>query len=98
MNPITRYTMNHGKIDSHITCPTCKNTLDGFAEVADEGAKPKDGDISICVYCGSINKYTNDVKDLIKMDQDSLLALERESPEDFNTVILISRKVKERLN
>lgn len=90
--------MSHGKIDAHISCPTCKNTLDGFTEVDDDSRKPKDGDISICVYCGSINKYANDVKDLIKMDQDSLLSLEKECPEDFNKVLLISRKIKERFN
>jgi hypothetical protein len=44
----------HGK---HQKCTVCKKTLDGHTSVGEKDLIPKEGDISICVYCGTIYRY-----------------------------------------
>ena len=41
-------------------CPTCNKSLDGALGVDYTGA-PKPNDIAICLYCHSINVFTEDL-------------------------------------
>ena len=34
-------------------CPACDMKIDGFTPVDDKKAIPKEGDISVCVYCAT---------------------------------------------
>lgn len=36
------------------SCPTCKHTIDG---ATGGGKAPAPGDVSICLYCGTIGQY-----------------------------------------
>lgn len=47
-----------GKIAGAPKCPNpdCKMPLDGFTAL-EEGAKPTEGDISICAYCAEVCEF-----------------------------------------
>lgn len=39
-------------------CPVCHSHNDGHQSMSGDDSVPGDGDLSICVYCGTINMYT----------------------------------------
>jgi RNase P subunit RPR2 len=41
-------------------CSSCKKVLDGTSCVDDED-KPKSGDITICLYCGNLMAFNDDL-------------------------------------
>ena len=42
----------------HGQCPTCGTRLTGTTDITPENARPKPGDLSVCVYCGAILTFT----------------------------------------
>lgn len=42
---------------ANITCTKCGAKNDAHTEARDETAVPKNGDLSICLYCGHITAY-----------------------------------------
>ena len=38
-------------------CPKCGKVIDQAADVDNENCAPKEGDISLCFYCGEILKF-----------------------------------------
>ena len=42
-----------GRLATTPKCPTCKTVIDGFTSINTPNAVPKDGDLSICAYCGT---------------------------------------------
>lgn len=36
-----------------VVCPTCTRPLDGETCVTEPGASPAEGDVSVCIYCGT---------------------------------------------
>lgn len=38
-----------------LACPECYAMNDGTTDVEGSDAKPEDGDLSICAYCGSVS-------------------------------------------
>jgi transcription elongation factor Elf1 len=42
------------------TCPSCGKLLDGAAGVATD-ARPEPGDVSVCVYCGHLMAFADDL-------------------------------------
>lgn len=42
-----------------VFCPVCKSENDGHTDVSGADSTPSDGDISLCIYCGTISEYTN---------------------------------------
>jgi hypothetical protein len=49
---------DEGKIKGFPRCPNpeCQKPLDGFTAL-EEGAKPREGDISICAYCAEVCEF-----------------------------------------
>lgn len=39
------------------TCPECKSPNDGHSSVTNDDTQPEDGDLSICLYCGTPSLY-----------------------------------------
>ena len=73
--------MKHGKLESKLHCLKCKENVDGFS--CEEDASPRDGDISICVYCGTIGKYAQNVTKLEPMTESELESIKLEEPEVY---------------
>jgi len=42
-----------GRLVGEPKCPTCASTIDGFSGISDPNATPKNGDVTICAYCGT---------------------------------------------
>jgi hypothetical protein len=43
-------------------CPKCNALLDGGCGLNNHGAEPAPGDVTICVYCGSLNCFKDDLQ------------------------------------
>ncbi len=43
------------------TCPTCKYVNDAATYLQDESAQPKPGDFSVCLHCGEILIFNDDL-------------------------------------
>jgi len=59
------------KVQPH-TCPTCAKLLDAATAIDGEGNSPRTGDLSVCLYCGEIIEFGDDME-LIKADIDSIV-------------------------
>jgi len=46
-----------GEIKNDVRCPTCSARLNGFTAGITGSGAPKDGDLSICVYCAQLLQY-----------------------------------------
>lgn len=90
--------MSDGQISAKIECSKCNSLLDGFTHLTEEDAKPSDGDISVCAYCGNIGKYTNGVTMLQTLDEDELNKVMLESPEAYVHIQKIVDFVNKRNN
>lgn len=47
------------KLSWQARCPECRSTLDGATGV-DHDERPKPGDVSLCLYCGTILVFEED--------------------------------------
>jgi len=52
---------NQGQLLPTCTCTTCGKDLDAATDPTGD-ARPKVGDVSICVYCATLNVYDNDLR------------------------------------
>ncbi len=43
-------------------CPACHHKLDGAARVDGDGNTPQPGDVTVCLYCGHICAYGDDLQ------------------------------------
>lgn len=55
-------------------CPRCKHIVDSGGLPSGERVKPTPGDFSVCINCGTVNRY------------DGALFLEELTDEDFNAL------------
>lgn len=51
-------------------CPKCGYYIDDSTNIHDESLKPRDGDISICLSCGTVHQFMNN--ELVDVDYNSL--------------------------
>ena len=61
------------RLASTLKCPSCGSKNDGATLV--EGAEsisPKDGDLGVCFYCGTIYAYQDDVTTLKEVSDEEL--------------------------
>lgn len=42
------------------TCPVCKSVLDGATQIEGKVVMPEDGDITLCIYCGTCSEFAGD--------------------------------------
>lgn len=50
-----------GKLDSQPECPSCKKVLDGWSSTSPGGGGPSDGDVTVCIYCGSALEFADNL-------------------------------------
>ena len=85
------------KLSRASLCPTCGTYLDGASalENLDDPIMPKVGDISVCLYCGTVFEFGKD-NQLSKLSEEALAALPMRE-EDRRLVAKARRVWKERL-
>ena len=62
-----------GRLPTSPVCPKCGKGLDGFTSAALDGALPKPGNCSICVYCATLLEYYGEPLALRRMEGDALI-------------------------
>ena len=70
--------MHSTQMKKAASCPGCgRSDIDGATHIAESNhiVTPKPGDLSICVYCGAINQFTEDMG-LESCDLDKLTGLD----------------------
>lgn len=74
--------------NEYVACPHCKAKLDGASGIQDEDSNsiPGPGDLSICMYCGTILEYEEGFFLHIATDE-RLSQLNNEEPEVYNQLI-----------
>lgn len=82
--------MIQGKINTQLICPKCEREQNGFIGVGEE--TPQDNDISLCFYCKSINKYTNNLTKLVTLTEKDLIDFKLEYPEIWEQIQLVLNK------
>lgn len=60
-----------GHLDKTPICKECNSCLDGFT--GEKGRGPKDGDINVCAYCGTIGRYKNECSEIEPLTKDELI-------------------------
>ena len=58
-----------GRTNPDARCTQCRKQLDGATGFRD-GAKPKEGDLSICAYCGNQMRFNADLTLRTMTDED----------------------------
>ncbi len=73
------------------SCPVCNTILDGATQVEGKEVEPQDGDVSICLYCGTASKFQGDK--LCKLSEEELFNL----PMDGHTrrILIRAREIWE---
>ncbi len=84
--------IRHLKQDD-IFCPNCNELMDGYRGVSNksDSRPPEPGDITICLYCLSINRWTGTKTNLSleHMTNKELAALSKQQPEAYRELLEI---------
>lgn len=78
---------------NHPTCPDCGHKINAHLNLEDEAAKPRPGDISICVYCGSAHFFGEDLS-LEKLDPE---AIKETHPVEYLQIVRSQHVIKNRI-
>lgn len=73
-------------------CRTCNAILDDQTYFDDKTLKPKEGDFSVCAYCGTISTYDSEMN-LQPLPSDELIKLNEEDPETFDKLIAYQKAI-----
>lgn len=73
-------------------CPSCKHHIDAASGTGNEG--PKDGDISICFYCGEILKFRGENITLDLITEEELLELKVLQEETYHQVLHYQESIR----
>lgn len=65
---------NSGQLDAKPVCPGCSEVLDGFTNTSLSGQRPKPGAATVCVYCGALLKFSEELA-LVSPDPDEEILL-----------------------
>lgn len=91
--------IDSGKLDKAPECKDCHKTLDGFT--GDFEARPTDGDISICAYCGSIGEYASGCSEIKPLTVEELKQLRDDDPKMWKQLMSykhIADSVRKKMN
>lgn len=72
--------------NEYAACPCCKKKLTGASGIQDDTSVPEPGDLSICIYCGTILEYEEGFFLHVAPDE-SLSRLNSEEPEVYIQLI-----------
>lgn len=76
-----------------MNCYNCNALVDAHTEVDETGSVPKNGDISICFYCGALAEFM-DTK-LIPLSAEKRANLILEEPELWQDILELQKQIKE---
>ena len=48
-----------GSLPAPVACPDCGRDVGGFTGPSGQGLRPSPGDVSVCVYCGAVLRFTD---------------------------------------
>lgn len=74
-------------------CIRCGKTLDMHTCIEEKGAKPKEGDMTMCVYCGELYSF-NENTEIVSMTDEQSKKFADESPEQYLFAMLTSAKLR----
>jgi len=69
-------------------CSNCNNRIDAATTFEEVEALPKDGDISICAYCGQLGRYDGEMR-VKKMNESEMYILYSKHPDVAEQVLKI---------
>lgn len=78
--------------NKNVKCPTCGSKLDASTCITDKDILPEKGDLSICVYCGTLLEY-EDNQFVHELSEDSLYILKITDPEIYFTLLTARREI-----
>lgn len=61
-------------------CPSCGHRLDAASHPRDENVRPRPGDLSVCIQCAELLRFTEGMA-VVRLSAQELAALEQEDPE-----------------
>jgi hypothetical protein len=71
------------------TCPACRTTLNAATFVSREKTKPDEGDYSVCIKCGALLRFTDNLS--LRFAEDAELEnFKAAQPREFHTLITAS--------
>ena len=73
-------------------CPTCSHLLD--AATGEAGETPKNGDFSVCFYCGEILRFKGEEGDIVKALNEDIQELRRECEETYDQIYRFQRMIR----
>ena len=68
-------------------CPACNHELDAATSATNEREEPKEGDFSLCFYCGEILRFTGEGLDLKVANQNDMEELLDDSIETYDALL-----------
>ncbi len=83
-----------------IECTGCKALLDAFTSATDSNDVPSDDDLSVCVYCGAVGKYTEGTTKIQPLSEVELAYIKLTEPElskeleKISLTVLMMKKAK----
>lgn len=86
---------------SSLRCPKCSHELDDATCVTDDLASPRDGDLSVCIYCGAANFFQDNppsFRNLTEKDIQALCDEDRENLSRAQTMIALSKAMGRETN
>lgn len=75
-------------------CTQCHEKLDAASHPTNTAAKPKPGDLSICLYCSTIHTFDDE----LKLQRTYLEDLDEDIRPDVQSALLMVAKVREAKN
>lgn len=68
-------------------CPTCNSINDAASSADNDDAIPQEGDISLCLYCGSINQFVGPNLDIEPMPDEVLMDIKENDRETYDQLM-----------
>lgn len=68
-------------------CPNCGNLLECASHLSDDSLKPRPGDYSICIGCGTVLRFTSDMK-VTEVTEDEFLSLNRDIQLELGQMVM----------
>lgn len=82
-------------LNNQSQCKSCFGTINATLGMKYD-KKPKEGDISVCAYCGVVSTFDAELN-LIPMPQNEIERMRIMEPENYKIVQLLSIGIKERI-
>jgi hypothetical protein len=82
----------HARIEPS-PCPHCQHKLDSAYSPSNPQAKPRPGDLTVCINCQEFLQFDNDLK-VIKVTDELRAKIEQESPGTYKELQRIRMAIK----